>query len=150
MLRILYVLRAESWHAHTGIQERKKERKKERNYGPGPVHTALYVRVAWNWWLGHLPRSPWTGEGGDWWSWPMGSLPQIVVQPSQKFFQRLEIKKTFLFCWTKTFLHIHFWWPGLSSAWQSSESTEDLLKLPLKRDDPAKWLLLAQRLHIYG
>jgi len=34
--------------------------------------TSLYVRVAWDWWLGHLPRSPETGEGGDWWSWPMG------------------------------------------------------------------------------
>jgi len=22
--------------------------------------------------MGHLPRSPGTGEGGDWWSWPMG------------------------------------------------------------------------------
>ena len=41
-------------------------------YGLGPVHTSLYVRVAWDWWLGHLPRSHGTGEGGDWWSWPMG------------------------------------------------------------------------------
>jgi len=42
------------------------------HYGLGPVHTSLYVRVTWDWWLGHLPRSPGTGEGEDWWSWRMG------------------------------------------------------------------------------
>ena len=42
------------------------------HYSLGPVHTSLYVRVTWDWWLGHLPRSPGTSEGGDWWSWPMG------------------------------------------------------------------------------
>jgi len=40
------------------------------HYGFGPVHMSLYVWVTWDWWLG--PRSPSTGEGGDWWSWPMG------------------------------------------------------------------------------
>jgi len=24
------------------------------HYGLGPVHTSLYVRVTWDWWLGHL------------------------------------------------------------------------------------------------
>jgi len=39
------------------------------HYSIGPVHTPLYVQVTWDWWPGHLPRSPRTGEGGDWWSW---------------------------------------------------------------------------------
>jgi len=30
------------------------------HYGLGPVHTSLHVRVTWDWWLGHLPRSPGT------------------------------------------------------------------------------------------
>jgi len=29
----------------------------EPHYGSGPVHTSLYVRVTWDLWLGHLPRS---------------------------------------------------------------------------------------------
>jgi len=48
-----------------------------------PVHTSLYVRVAWHWWLGHLPRSPGTGEGGDWWSWPMGVKAKGMLRVCQ-------------------------------------------------------------------
>ena len=48
------------------------------HYGFGPVHMSLYVRVTWDWWLGHLPRSPRTGEGGNWWSWPMGAKAEEI------------------------------------------------------------------------
>ena len=48
------------------------------NYGPGPVHTSLCVRVAWDWWLGHLSRSP--GTRGDWWSWPMGVKAEGILK----------------------------------------------------------------------
>ena len=53
------------------------------HYGLGPVYTSLYVRVAWGWWLGHFPRSPGTGEGGDWWSWPMGVKAKGMLRVCQ-------------------------------------------------------------------
>ena len=40
-------------------------------------------RVARDWWLGHLPRSPGTGEGGDWWSWPMGIKAEGMLRVCQ-------------------------------------------------------------------
>jgi len=48
------------------------------HYGLGPAHTSRYFRVAWDWWLGHLPRSPGTCEGGDSWSWSLGDKSEAI------------------------------------------------------------------------
>jgi len=58
---------------NTNVKKRihYKELPENPHYGFGPVHTSLCVWVTWDWWLGHLPRSPRTDKGADWWSWPM-------------------------------------------------------------------------------
>jgi len=49
------------------------------HYGLEPVHTSLYVRVTWDWWLGHLPRSPERARvetgGADLWVLKRRELP---------------------------------------------------------------------------
>ena len=37
-------------------------------------------------WLGPLPRSPGMGEGGDWWSWPMGVIAKGIPRGCQGLF----------------------------------------------------------------
>ena len=59
------------------------------------------------------------------------SLRQMVVQLSQEFLHRLEIKMRFLFCWTKTFFAYPLLMASLSTT--SQFLTEDLIKLPMTR-----------------
>ena len=56
-----------------------------------PVHTRVYVRVTWDWWLGYLPRSPWMGEGVDWWNWPM----RVTFQGSQFLISPMSLEYPF-------------------------------------------------------
>jgi len=45
----------------------------------------------WDWWLGPLPRSPGMGEGGDWWSWPMGVIAEGVLRGCQGLFAPVSL-----------------------------------------------------------
>jgi len=51
------------------------------------IDLGLSIRVSTfehvGWWLGPLPRSPGMGEGGDWWSWPMGVLAKGIPRGCQ-------------------------------------------------------------------
>jgi len=44
-----------------------------------------------DWWLRPLPRSPGMGEGGDWWSWPMGVTAQGIPRGCQGLFTPVSL-----------------------------------------------------------
>ena len=55
----------------------------------------LSIRVSmfehFDWWLGPLPRSPGMGEGGDWWSWPMGVIAEGILRGCQGLFTPVSL-----------------------------------------------------------
>ena len=64
----------------------------------GPTLTTdlgLSIRVSMfehvDWWLGPLPRSPGMGEGGDWWSWPMGVIAEGIPRGCQGLFTPVSL-----------------------------------------------------------
>jgi len=82
----------DSVHARTWSNEKTADMDGLRHslddpyYRLGPVHTCLYVRVTWDWWLAPLPRSPGKGEGGNWWSWPMCVIAKGIPRGCQGLF----------------------------------------------------------------
>ena len=57
------------------------------HHGPG-VHTSLYMQVTWDWWLGHLPRSPERARaetsGTDRWVSKRRELPGVAIVNEKK------------------------------------------------------------------
>ena len=59
------------------------------------IDLGLSIRVSMfehvDWWLGPLPRSPGMGEGGDWWSWPMGVIAKGILRCCQGLFTPVSL-----------------------------------------------------------
>jgi len=53
------------------------------------IRVSMFEHV--DWWLGPLPRSPGMGEGGDWWSWPMGVVAKGILRGCQGLFTPVSL-----------------------------------------------------------
>jgi len=53
------------------------------------IRVSMFEHV--DWWLGPLPRSPGMGEGGDWWSWPMGDIAKGILRGCQGLFTPVSL-----------------------------------------------------------
>ena len=53
------------------------------------IRVSMFEHV--DWWLAPLPRSSGMGEGGDWWSWPMGVIAKGNLRGCQGLFTPLSL-----------------------------------------------------------
>jgi len=53
------------------------------------IRVSMFEHV--DWWLGPLPRSPGMGEGGDWWSWPLGIIAKGIPRGCQGLFTPVSL-----------------------------------------------------------